>query len=51
MLGGSARITKNRGFPKRTAIHKLFEALGKLGYENDRTATIDLLAEKETAIG
>ena len=31
------------GFPKRTAIHKLFEALGKLGYENDRTSTIDLL--------
>ncbi len=31
------------GFPKRTAIHKLFEALGKLGYENDRTATIDRL--------
>ena len=31
------------GFPKRTAIHKLLEALGRLGYENDRTATIDLL--------
>ena len=30
-------------FPKRTPIHKLVEALGKLGYENDRTATIDLL--------
>ena len=31
------------GFPNRTPIHKLFDALGKLGYENDRTATIDLL--------
>jgi putative ABC transport system substrate-binding protein len=31
------------GFPNRTPIHLLFEALGKLGYENDRTATIDLL--------
>jgi putative tryptophan/tyrosine transport system substrate-binding protein len=31
------------GFPNRTPIHKLIEALGKLGYENDRTATIDLL--------
>ena len=31
------------GFPNRTPIHKLLEALGKLGYENDRTATIDLL--------
>ena len=31
------------GFPNRTPIHLLIEALGKLGYENDRTAKIDLL--------
>src|ERR1700704_1959877 len=31
------------GFPNRTPIHLLFEALSKLGYENDRTATINLL--------
>jgi putative tryptophan/tyrosine transport system substrate-binding protein len=31
------------GFPNRTPIHKLIEALSKLGYENDRTATINLL--------
>src|SRR4051794_17882206 len=30
------------GFPKRTPIHLLFEALGQLGYEHGRTATIDL---------
>src|ERR1700730_4965613 len=30
------------GFPKRTPIHLLFEALGTLGYEHGRTATIDL---------
>ena len=51
VLLGTSVLAKDRskitilhsGFPKRTAIHKLFEALGKLGYENDRTATIDLL--------
>ena len=31
------------GFPTRTPIHQLFEALGKLGLEHGRTATIDLL--------
>ena len=31
------------GFPNRTPIHQLFEALGKLGLVQDRTATIDLL--------
>jgi putative ABC transport system substrate-binding protein len=31
------------GFPNRTPIHKLIEALSKLGYDNDRTATINLL--------
>ncbi len=37
------------GFPNRTPIHLLFEALLALGYENDRTATIDLLgAEGDT---
>src|SRR5258705_6293511 len=36
-------IILHSGFPKRTPIHLLFEALGGLGYENDRTATIDLL--------
>ena len=38
------RITiLHSGFPRRTPINQLFEALGKLGYDNDRTATIDLL--------
>ena len=36
-------IILHSGFPNRTPIHLLFEALGKLGYENSRTATIDLL--------
>src|SRR6266850_7561192 len=36
-------IILHSGFPNRTPIHLLFEALSKLGYENDRTATIDLL--------
>src|SRR6476661_441172 len=36
-------IILHSGFPKRTPIHLLVEALGRLGYENDRTATIDLL--------
>jgi putative ABC transport system substrate-binding protein len=37
------------GFPNRTPIHRLFEALRALGYENDHTATIDLLgAEGDT---
>src|SRR5829696_1687939 len=31
------------GFPNRTPIHLLIEALAKLGYENSRTAKIDLL--------
>jgi putative ABC transport system substrate-binding protein len=31
------------GFPYQTPIHFMFEALRALGYENDRTATIDLL--------
>lgn len=31
------------GFPNRTPIHQLFEALSKLGLEHGRTATIDLL--------
>src|SRR6187455_669390 len=31
------------GFPNRTPIHLLIEALAKLGYENDRTAKIELL--------
>jgi putative ABC transport system substrate-binding protein len=30
------------GFPNRTPIHLLFEALQTLGYEHGRTATIDL---------
>jgi putative ABC transport system substrate-binding protein len=30
------------GFPNRTPIHLLFEALRALGYEDGRTATIDL---------
>src|SRR6266404_8557735 len=36
-------IILHSGFPNRTPIHLLFEALSKLGYENSRTATIDLL--------
>src|SRR6266850_5620915 len=36
-------IILHSGFPNRTPIHLLFEALSKLGYENDRTATIELL--------
>jgi putative tryptophan/tyrosine transport system substrate-binding protein len=44
-------ITKERprisilhsGFPNRTPIHHLFAALSELGYENDRTADIELL--------
>jgi putative tryptophan/tyrosine transport system substrate-binding protein len=39
----SSIIILHSGFPNRTPIHLLFEALGKLGYENSRTATIDLL--------
>ena len=31
------------GFPHRTPIHLLIEALAKLGYENNRSARIDLL--------
>src|SRR5258708_21397628 len=41
--GPSKIIILHSGFPNRTPIHLLFEALSKLGYENDRTATIDLL--------
>ena len=38
------RITiLHSGFPNRTPIHVLIEALAKLGYENNRTATIELL--------
>ena len=38
------RITiLHSGFPNRTPIHQLFEALSKLGLEHGRTATIDLL--------
>src|SRR5713226_6108153 len=36
-------IILHSGFRNRTPIHLLFEALGKLGYENGHTATIDLL--------
>ncbi|MCK1709887.1 MULTISPECIES: ABC transporter substrate-binding protein [unclassified Bradyrhizobium] len=31
------------GFPNRTPIHQLFEALSKLGLDDGRTATIDLV--------
>ncbi|HKX06715.1 MAG TPA: ABC transporter substrate-binding protein [Stellaceae bacterium] len=31
------------GYPNRTPIDRLFEALAKLGYENGRTASIELL--------
>ena len=31
------------GYPERTPIHLLFEALQKLGHDNGRTATIELL--------
>ena len=36
-------IILHSGFPNRTPIHLLLEALGKFGYENSSTATIDLL--------
>lgn len=36
-------VVLHSGFPNRTPIHQLFEALSKLGYENNRTATIDLM--------
>ena len=36
-------IIFHSGFPNRTPIHLLIEALAKLGYENGRTAKIDLL--------
>jgi putative ABC transport system substrate-binding protein len=31
------------GFPRRTSINLLFEALGKLGYEDGRSAAIEML--------
>jgi len=38
------RITiLHSGFPHRTPIHLLIEALAKLGYEDNRTAKIELL--------
>jgi putative tryptophan/tyrosine transport system substrate-binding protein len=49
-IAGTARggeqpriVILHSGFPKRTPIDRLFEALRDLGYENGRTATIDLL--------
>src|SRR5436190_23053945 len=36
-------VILHSGFPERTPIHLLFEALAKLGYENSRTAAIDLM--------
>ena len=36
-------IILHSGFPNRTPIQLLLQALSKLGYEKDRTATIDLL--------
>ena len=51
ILFGTPALTKeppkiiilHSGFPNRTPIHLLLEALRKLGYEKDRTATIVLL--------
>jgi putative ABC transport system substrate-binding protein len=37
------------GFPFRTAIHQLIGELGKHGYENGRTATIDVLGGEGNA--
>jgi putative ABC transport system substrate-binding protein len=37
------------GFPNLTPIHLLFEALRALGYENDRSATIELLGAEGDA--
>jgi putative tryptophan/tyrosine transport system substrate-binding protein len=37
------------GYPERTPIHLLFEALQKLGHENGRTATIELLGGEGNA--
>jgi putative ABC transport system substrate-binding protein len=42
-------IILHSGFPNRTPINLLFEALGKLGYENDRTATIEVLGAEGDA--
>jgi ABC-type uncharacterized transport system substrate-binding protein len=36
-------VILHSGFPNRTPVHVLLEALSKLGYEKDRTATIDRL--------
>lgn len=36
-------VVLHSGFPNRTPIHLLLEALRKRGYENDRTAKIDVL--------
>jgi putative ABC transport system substrate-binding protein len=37
------------GFPLRTAIHVMIEALGKLGYADGRTATIEILGGEGNA--
>src|SRR5215207_530727 len=37
------------GYPTRTPIHLLLEALTRLGYENGRTATIELLGGEGNA--
>lgn len=37
------------GYPERTPIHLLFEALQKLGHDNGRTATIELLGGEGNA--
>src|SRR5580704_2992443 len=37
------------GFPNRTPIHLLLEALGALGYEDGSTATIELLGGEGNA--
>ena len=39
------------GFPNRTPIHLLIEALAKLGYENNRTAKIELLGGEGDPVG
>ena len=42
-------VVLHSGYPQLTPIHKLFEALKELGYEDGRNATIELLAAEGDA--
>jgi hypothetical protein len=44
VLGATRQISVlHSGFPNRTPIHVLLEALGALGYENGKAAVIEVL--------